>query len=92
MTKTEFIRRVREMKDPVMGEWEPGRFCDLLQTQWQVSDAAPGARNFFYTPRVRLTQREYYIDRTIEPYYARVKCARKKYNRWFQEAIMELRQ
>lgn len=89
MKKTEFIRRVHEMKNPVMSEWQPGRFCDLLQIQWHIADETPGERNFFYTPRVRLTNREYRTGGTLEPYYRRVEQARKKYNRWFQEAVVE---
>ena len=85
--KSEFMRRVLEMKNPELSEFYPGRFCDLLQTQWEVRDAAPGARDWFDTPTIRLSYHECYKERTMMPYYARVERARKKYYRWFQEAI-----
>lgn len=89
MLKREFIERVREMKSPVLDEFNPGG--GLLQTQWGIMDTALDARvwnrDWFHTPMIKLSRRQWYIDRYLTPYYARVEKARKKYNRWFREAI-----
>ncbi len=86
MLKTEFIERVRKMQNPQLVEDDPGYFDDLIATQWSVHEGVKGSRERFWTPAVKLQNREHLKPDGMDAYYSRVDKARRKYERWFAEA------
>ena len=88
MLKSEFVKRVMEMTNPVLEEYDDeARFWELIRVDWCITDDTPGVRCWFDLPSVKLTSRELRKEKTLDRYYARVDRARKKYQRWFREAI-----
>ena len=91
MTKKEFIEKVRTIKDPRIIErdkWDMSHGAYYKAVWWTVYPATGSNMHInFTTPLVGINDVDSCNPEKLKKFNERVDQARKKYQRWFDEAI-----
>jgi hypothetical protein len=90
MKKEEFISKVRQIPNPKITE-DMDESLMLLNTYWVVESSDYGNFDHFCTPSVKLSYKPHdgrdVVKEKIDDFYKRESKIRKKYLKWFSEAI-----